>query len=295
MATELRVEFGVLGPLLVRCCAARLQIPPGKQRALLAALLLAADQVVSHDALIDTLWGADPPPSARVSLQNHIKRLRRSLAGCDRIGTERRGYLIQVLPGELDLREFEELARVGRVAARARDWHTAAGRFAGALSLWRGEPLAGVCADALAHREVPRLAELRLQALESRIDADLHLGRHGEVIAELRRLVAVNPLRERLVQLLMIALHRDGQRAAALAAYHTAQRTLSDELGIQPGTGLQHLHHLLLTDNPMTARAAKAQSLPPTAPAVTLRLPHPPARSPTKHPHPKINFRPQPG
>jgi DNA-binding SARP family transcriptional activator len=253
MRTDLRIEFGVLGPLLVRCGAARLPIPPGKQRALLAGLLLAANQIVSYDALIDTLWGGDPPPSARVSLQNYVKRLRRSLADCDRIATERRGYLLRVLPGELDLQDFEELARAGRVAARASDWAAAAGRFAEALSLWRGEPLADVCADVLAQREVPRLAELRLQTLESRIDADLHLGRHGEVIAELRRLVAVNPLRERLVQLLMVALYRDGQRAGALAAYHAAQRTLVDELGIEPGAGLQELHHLLLTDSKMAA------------------------------------------
>jgi len=253
MGTDLRIKFGVLGPLLVQCGAARLPIPPGKQRALLAALLLAANQLVSYDALIDTLWGGDPPPSARVSLQNYVKRLRRSLTGCDRIGTERRGYLIRVLPGELDLQDFEELARAGRVAARASDWAAAAGRFGEALSLWRGEPLADVCADVLVQREVPRLAELRLQTLESRIDADLRLGRHGEVIAELRRLVAVNPLRERLVQLLMIALYGDGQRAGALAAYRAAQRTLVDELGIEPGAGLQELHRLLLTESQMAA------------------------------------------
>jgi DNA-binding SARP family transcriptional activator len=253
MAADLQVEFGVLGSLLVRRGAGLLPVPPGKQRALLAALLLAANQIVSHDELIGTLWGADPPPSALVSLQNHVKRLRRSLPGCDRIHTERRGYLIRVLAGELDLQKFEEVARVGRMAAAASDWKTAADRFGEALSLWRGEPLAGVCADTLARREVPRLAELRLQALEGRIDADLYLGRNGEVIAELRRLVAVNPLRERLVKLLMIALHRDGQRAAALAAYHAVRRTLLDELGIEPCAELQELHRLLLTDGPVMA------------------------------------------
>lgn len=258
MGPDMQVEFGVLGPLLVRRGAVPLPIPPGKQRALLAALLLAANQIVSQDALIDTLWGADPPPSALVSLQNHVKRLRRSLAdfGRERIRTERRGYLIRVLAGELDLREFEELARAGRVAARASDWGTAAGRFGEAVSLWRGEPLAGVCADVLVQREVPRLAELRLQALEGRIDADLHLGRHGEVIGELRRLAGANPLRERLVQLLMRALHCDGQRAEALATYHAAQRTLRDELGIEPGTELQDLYRLLLTGGPVMAAGA---------------------------------------
>jgi DNA-binding SARP family transcriptional activator len=258
MAMDMQMEFGVLGPLLVRRGAVPLPIPPGKQRALLAALLLAANQVVSQDALIDTLWGADPPPSAVVSLQNHVKRLRRSLAdfGRDRIRTERRGYLIRVLAGELDMREFEELARAGRVAACASDWGTAADRLGEAVSLWRGEPLAGVCADVLAQREVPRLAELRLQALEGWIDADLHLGRHGEVIAELRRLVAANPLRERLVQLLMTALHRDGQRAEALATYHAARRTLLDELGMEPGVELNELHRQLLTGEPAMAAGA---------------------------------------
>lgn len=252
----MQFEFGVLGPLLVRCGGVRLSIPPGKQRALLAALLLAANQMVSHDALIDTLWGADPPPSARVTLQNHVKRLRKSLAGCDRIGTEPRGYLIRVLARELDMREFEDLARAGRTAAQAGDWETAAARFMQALSLWRGELLADVRADVLAQREAPRLTELRLQALEGRIEADLHLGGHSEVIAELRRLVAVHPLRERLVQLLMVALYQDGQRAAALAAYHAAARTLLDELGLEPGAGLRQLHHLLLTDRPVMAAAA---------------------------------------
>jgi DNA-binding SARP family transcriptional activator len=164
MAVDAPVEFGVLGPLLVRRGGVRLLVPARKQR----ALLLAANQVVSCDALIDTLWGAGPPRSARVSLQNHVKRLRRSLAGCDRVGTEPGGYPIRVRPGELDLREFEERARAGRAAARAGDWPAAAARLAGALALWRGEPLAGVCAEVLAQREVPRLAELRLQALEGR-------------------------------------------------------------------------------------------------------------------------------
>ena len=250
MATDARVEFGVLGPLLVRRGTAVLPIPPGKQRALLAALLLAANQIVSQDALIDILWDADPPPTALVSLQNHVKRLRISLADFahDRIRTERRGYLIRVLAGELDMQQFEELARAGRAAARASEWRTAASQFGQAVSLWRGEPLVGVCADMLSQREVPRLAELRLQALEGRIDAEMQLGLHGEVVAELRRLAAAHPLRERLIQLLMLALHRDGQRAEALATYRAARRKLLDELGIEPGAELQRLHSQLLAD-----------------------------------------------
>jgi DNA-binding SARP family transcriptional activator/Tfp pilus assembly protein PilF len=237
---------------MVRCGDLRVALSPGKQRAVLAALLLRANQVVSVDELAETLWGLSPPPSARVTVQNNVMRLRRALGeACrDRISTQRRGYMIRVAAGELDMTRFEHLLGSARAAARDGSWAMSAQQARGALELWRGEPLADVDSEVLAAREVPRLAELRLQTLELRNDADLHLGRHAEAIAELRRLASEHPLRERLHGLLMLALYRDGRQAEALAAYAAARRVLIEELGTEPGTGLRKLHQRILTADP---------------------------------------------
>ena len=145
--------------------------------------------------------GGRAPGTARVTLQNYVKRLRQALgpAGYERIVTRPAGYLIQVEPGELDVTRFEQLAAAGRAAARAGNWKQATGQLGEALGLWRGEPLADVPSRTLAELEVPRLAELRLEAAEARADAELHLGRHREVVGELQALVAAEPLRERLL------------------------------------------------------------------------------------------------
>ena len=210
------MQFCLLGPLLVRRGAAVLPIPAAKHRVLLAALLLQAGRPAGPDELTEVLWGPAPPVTARVSLQNYVMRLRRILAGDGppRIVTQPGGYLITVGPGELDISRFEAALAAGRAAARAGAWGEAAAVLAGGLALWRGEPLSAVPSEVLLAREVPRLAELRLQALEARIDAELHLGRAAEVIVELRGLVAAQPLRERLHARLMTALARDGQRPA---------------------------------------------------------------------------------
>jgi DNA-binding SARP family transcriptional activator len=247
-----RFEFCLLGPLLVRAGGAVVPVPAGKQRAVLATLLLNAGQAVPVDEIAEALWGPAPPQSARVSVQNHVMRLRRALGevGRDRIATQPRGYLIRVNPGELDLARLEALLTAAWAAAQNGSWDQAAMHASGALALWRGEPLADVDSQVLAAREVPRLAELRLQALEVRIDADLHLGRHAEVIAELRQQAGRHPLRERLYGLLMLALYRDGRQAEALAAYQDARQVLVEELGIDPGAGLRQLHHQMLTADP---------------------------------------------
>ena len=188
------------------------------------------------DDLAEVLWGSRPPRSARTSLQNCVMRLRRSLgegAGVSRITTQPEGYLVSVEAGELDVERFESSLAAAREAARAGLWAATAAQLRTALSLWRGQPLSGVPSDTLALREVPRLAEMRLQALEARIDADLHLGRHADVIIELRQLVAAHPLQERLHALLMIALYRNGQQADALAAYQAAREVLVKELGTE--------------------------------------------------------------
>jgi DNA-binding SARP family transcriptional activator len=255
------VEFGLLGPLVVRCGGSGVSVSAGKQRVLLAALLLRANQVVSSTDLAAAIWEGHPPETARVTLQNYVKRLRQALGptGYERIVTRPAGYLIEVGPGELDVAGFGELQAAGRAAARAGAWETASAQFGAALALWRGRPLADVPSQVLAVAEVPRLAGMRLDAVEARIDADLHLGRHREVIAELQVLAGAEPLRERLHELLMLALYRSGQQADALAAYRQARRHLVEEIGIEPGPGLRDLNQKIL-------RSDRALLLPPPSP-----------------------------
>ena len=245
-------EFCLLGPLLVRSGGAAVPVQRGKQQAVLAALLLRAGKVVSLDELAEILWESEQPPSARVTIRNYVMRLRQALAdtGGSRISTQPPGYLIRVEPDELDVARFESLLGAAREAARDSSWDTAAAQSRAALLLWRGEPLSDVDSEVLAAREVPRLAEMGLQALEVRIDADLHLGRQAEVIVELRQLVTGHPLREHLHGLLMLALYRDGRQAEALAAYQDARRVLVEELGTEPGMKLRELHQRMLAGDP---------------------------------------------
>jgi DNA-binding SARP family transcriptional activator/tetratricopeptide (TPR) repeat protein len=247
------VEFGLLGPLVVRAGGVVVPVTAGKQRVLLAALLVRANQVVATEELAGAVWGGRPPGTARVTLQNYVKRLRRALGpeGYERIVTRPAGYLVAAGVGELDVTRFAELSAVGRAAARAGAWEHASAQLAAALSLWRGQPLADVPSPRLLAAEVPRLAEMRLAAAEARIDADLHLGRHREVIAEVAALAAAEPLRERLHELLMLALYRSGQQAAALAAYRTARRQLIDQIGIEPGPALRQLNQQILRSDPV--------------------------------------------
>jgi DNA-binding SARP family transcriptional activator len=208
------MEFFLLGSLLV-CPAAKaeVRVPSGKQRVLLAVLLLHSNHVVSADVLVEALWGSEPPPSARAATRNYVKRLRTVLddAGHDLIRSVPGGYLIRVAAGDLDVTRFEELERTGQEAAAAGDWDHAADLLRAALSLWRGEALEDARSEWLAARELPRLAELRLRALDTRIELDLRLGRRAEAIAELWRLTNLHPLRERLYRLLMLALCQDGR------------------------------------------------------------------------------------
>jgi DNA-binding SARP family transcriptional activator len=246
------MEFCLLGPVRVRRGAAELPVAAGHQRAVLAALLLAGGRVVPADELAGVLWGAAPPASARVSVQNYVRRLRQALgeAGRDRIETRPGGYRIQVEAGELDVARFEGLAGDARAAARDGAWDAAAELARTALALWRGEPLADAGSERLLRREVPRLAELRRQVLATRIEADLQAGRLDEVIAELRVLTVDHPLLERLHALLMLALHRAGRPDEALAAYQHARRVLADELGTEPGAELQRLQREVLAGVP---------------------------------------------
>src|SRR5579859_6157434 len=245
------VEFGLLGPLIVRRDGTAVPVPRGMQRALLATLLLDADRLVLVDELAEILWNSAPPRSARVTVQNHVARLRRALGvSGSRIVTMARGYVIRVGPGELDVSRLEHHVRAARSAERDNSWAAAAAEAAAGLSLWRGGPLADVDCDLLAAREIPRLEELRFQALETGAAARLQLGQHGQVIAELQQLTWAYPLRERLRGLLMLALYRDGRQAEALAAYQHARRIVIEELGTEPGAELRDLQRRILSSEP---------------------------------------------
>jgi DNA-binding SARP family transcriptional activator len=236
------VRFTLLGPMA--------SLPP-KERIVLAVLLLHAGKAVPVSTLARAIWDDDPTPSARNTIQGHIKRLRQHLgANGARIVTKAPGYLIEVHPGELDLHEFTRLRDEAAVAARAQDWKSVAALLTEALALWRGEPLSDVPSPFLRRTQVPRLAELHDEALEARLDADLHLGKHAAVTAELRRLVSEHPFRERLWELLMLALYRGGRQAEALDAYTEARRRLGTELGIDPGPRLRELHAQILASDP---------------------------------------------
>jgi DNA-binding SARP family transcriptional activator len=241
------VEFLLLGPVVVRSGGEVLPVRRGKQRAVLAALLLRANRVVALDDLADVLWDGDRPPSAQVTVQNYVKRLRQALGDADRsrISTEPHGYQIRVEPGELDLSRFRDLLVTAQASARDGSWADAATQAADALGLWRGNPLEDVESELLRY-EVPRLAEMRLQAQETRIEADLRLGRHAELISELRQLTAAHPLRERFWVLLMLALYHCGRQADALDAYQQARTVLVAELGAEPGAELRAVQQRVL-------------------------------------------------
>jgi DNA-binding SARP family transcriptional activator len=236
------VEFRILGPLeIVDDAGNPVPLGPPQQRALLAALLLKANEVVPTERLIDELWGEQPPKTATASLQNAVSALRKVL-GPEILQTRPPGYVLSVDPEQIDLGRFERL--VG--AARDRGPEERATTLREALALWRGDPLVDFAFEAFAQGEIRRLEELRLTALEDRIDADLEAGRVSELVGELEALVARHPVRERLRGQLMLALYRVGRQADALNAYQSARRELVQELGIEPGPALQQLHAAIL-------------------------------------------------
>ena len=264
------MEFGILGPLEVRDEGREPVIAGGKQRALLAILLLRANEVVSSDRLIEELWGGQPPATAVKSLQVHVSRLRKALGrGEGPIATGPNGYSIRVAAGELDLERFARLAEDGRRALGAGDPERGAQLLREALALWRGPPLADFAFEPFAQSEIGRLEELRLAALEDRIDADLARGRHAELVGELEALVAAQPLRERLRRQLVLALYRAGRQADALEAYRAARAKLMDELGLEPTPELRQLEQAILTHDlavrAPAARAARSSALPAPA------------------------------
>jgi DNA-binding SARP family transcriptional activator len=251
------VEFAILGPLEARVDGHQLGLGGPKQRAVLAILLLDANRPVSRDRLIDGLWGESPPPSAAHTLDDYVSRLRRTLGG-ERIKRDPAGYLIRVEPAELDLERFEALLERGRSAAAGGDAAQASNVLGEALDLWRARALADLAYEPFASEAVEQLEERRLLALEARIDADLELGGGSELVAELERLVADHPFRERFLGQLMLSLYRAGRQADALAAYQAFRRRFVEELGIEPGQALRELEPAILRHDPSLERPSRA-------------------------------------
>jgi len=272
------VEFGLLGTLVVRDGTRDVSVSAPRQRVLLAALLLGAGRVVSLDALAEVLWEGGPPAGARGAVHSAVQRLRSTLgpSGAGLVETRPPGYLIRVDDGEFDVREFSALAARGHAAAAAGTWAQAAILLREALGLWRGEPLADVPSQLLRDREVPAIKDRRLQALVTRIDADLHLGRPGEVLAELRQLVTAHPLQEQFHAQLMLGLYRSGRQADALAVYQDVRHVLAGELGIDPGPELRLLHQRILAADSELLLAAGAE---PSGSASAALSPAAPGRS----------------
>jgi YVTN family beta-propeller protein len=242
------MEFRVLGPFEVSN-GEPVDVGVGKQRALLAVLALSSGQVVSTDRLIDALWDDHPPASALNSIHVYVSRLRKAL-GDGSLETRGRGYRLSLEAGQLDLERFEHLLEEGREFLAAGDALRAAETLRAALDLWRGPPLSDFASEPFARDEIARLEERRLSGLEERIEADLAVGRHGDLVPELVAIVREHPLRERPRAQLMLALYRSGRQTEALDAYRQARTMLAEELGLEPGPRLQELEGAILRHDP---------------------------------------------
>ncbi|MBW0092261.1 response regulator [Pseudonocardia sp. KRD-184] len=249
------IEFRLLGPVEAWRDGERVRLGGRKQRALLAALLVRPGRVVSLDQLIDDLWPAGPPARAAATVQVFVSDLRRALEPDRPRGTPP-GLLVTAAPGyvlrtdAVDALAFAGLAAAGRAALDDEDAGRAADLLARAEALWRGAALADVADEPFARAEAARLEELRLGCAEDRVDAELALGRHTAVVAELEQRVGAHPMRERLRAQLMLALHRSGRQADALAVYAAGRRILRDELGLEPGAALRALQQGVLVQDP---------------------------------------------
>jgi DNA-binding SARP family transcriptional activator/WD40 repeat protein len=258
------MEFRILGPFEVWSDQRRLLLGGSKQRMLLAVLLLHRNEVVSIDRLVDELWTGLPPASAVKVVQVYVSRLRKVLGGRhtpteaeDVLVTRAPGYLLRVGRDELDADRFERLVEEGRRLLGAGSPRLATRTLLEALALWRGPPLADFAHESFAQPEIRRLEEAHLSALADRIDADLALGRHEELVGELEAIVAENPLRERLRGQLMLALYRAGRQADALEVYRQTSELLQSELGLNPGRALQSLERSILLQDTALELAAQ--------------------------------------
>ena len=248
-----RVEFRILGPLEVTSDTGDVPLGGVQKRAVLALLLLHANEAVSVDWLVDELWPESPPKTAAKTVRVYVSQLRKALDGDGRLEASGRGYVLRLDRDDLDAARFEALLTEGRNHLAAGQNTRAAEVLREALALWRGPPLADFAYEPFAQSAIARLEERRLACLEERIEADLALGRHEDVVAELETLVSDNPLRERLRGQLMLALYRSGRQAEALDVYRSARRTLAEKLGLEPGPDLQALERQILNQDPTLA------------------------------------------
>ncbi|MDH2427203.1 BTAD domain-containing putative transcriptional regulator [Sphaerisporangium sp. TRM90804] len=272
------MEFYVLGPLRVMDGAGDVTPQTPKLRGLLGLLLMRHNQVVQVGELIDELWGERPPASAASTLQTYVYKLRKTLLGGygedgkGLLRTRPQGYQMVVPPQTLDLCRFQELSDEGRARLAAGDAEAAADALDAAVSLWRGRPLAGMGTRKPLKAHVARLEESRLSALEWRVEAKLRLGRHGELVDELERLLAVNPLHEGLAAKLMKVLHLSGRPAEAVAVYRRLRQAFAEDLGLEPSPVLQRLYRDLTTGAGTPGRRPAPAAVPaPVSPDVAAR------------------------
>lgn len=256
------LEFRILGPLEVLSDDQPIRLGGPKQRAALAILLLSANRVVSVERLADDLYAGAPPVTAVTQVQRQVSELRKVL-GASAIETRSPGYVVHVEPGRLDLDRFERWTHEAARALERDDAREAVDLLRRSLELWRGAPLADLTYESFAQTAIARLEELRLSALERQATAELELGRHAHVLAELEALVWTYPLRERLRSLLMLALYRAGRQAEALDVYRKTREALVAEFGIEPSPLLHELEHRILTQDPTLdlPRASPAQAV----------------------------------
>jgi DNA-binding SARP family transcriptional activator len=260
------MDYRILGPLIVSRDGGPVTLGTRRTKELLSLLLLRANEVVSSDRLVEDLWQGPAPDNSRKALQVYVHRLRKTLVD-DVLETRAPGYVLRVEEGEFDVWRFEHLAAQGRRALAAGDPARAATSSRHALALWRGPALADVMYEPFAQAEAARLEELRLCCVEARVDADLALGRHADLVGELEVLIDQHGARERLRGQLMVALYRSGRQAEALDVYRQTRRHLLDELGLEPGPDLRSLETAILSHDPRLAWT------PPRATAPNVRRP----------------------
>jgi DNA-binding SARP family transcriptional activator len=268
LGAELWVKFKILGPLEIVAGSKRLELGGTRQQIVIATLLLNANRVVTMDRLLEAIYGEDLPPTARSQAQISISSLRRLFASSSReaiITTRPHGYVVEVDGGRLDSQMFDELIAAARVARDANHLDEAVACYRDALRLWRGPTLDGIDSQ-LIRVAASRLDEQRIATIEDRINLELDLGRHHELVGELTELVGEFPLREQLRGQLMLALYRCDRTAEALQAYQQARRTMIDELGIEPGERLQQLEHAVLTSDPSLDPPAEPVRIPQVKP-----------------------------
>ncbi|EYT81764.1 MULTISPECIES: AfsR/SARP family transcriptional regulator [unclassified Streptomyces] len=254
------MKIQILGPLSAEVNGGSIVPSAGKPRQLLSLLALYPGRVMPVPTLMEELWSTEPPASALTTLQTYILQLRRKLgtamgpaspAGAkDVLATRHGGYLLQIDEDCVDVHQYEKLVREGQTAFEAGDNDVSAARFRAALGLWSGAPLVDVRVGPVLEIEVMRLQESRLVTVERRIDADLRLGRHAELIAELADLTARHPHHEGLHSQAMVALYRSGRQASALEVYRRLRMRLIDELGVEPSPQLQRMHQAVLSVDP---------------------------------------------